>query len=128
LPRYFDAIDGSYQVSKTVRSLVIFGQHDLSQRPPFTHIDLALCRNVLIYFAPEVQKHVLDLLACSLHDGGYLMLGKAETTTPPAQFFTPAPARLNVYRRHGQRLPMPFSHIPPPHHLRAMELRARQCR
>ena len=62
--------------------MVVFGQHDLGQRAPFPRIDLALCRNVLIYFTRELQKRALQLFAFSLREGGYLALGKAESATP----------------------------------------------
>ena len=44
-------------------------------------MDLVLSRNVLIYFTTELQRRTLQLFAYSLRDGGYLVLGKAET--PP---------------------------------------------
>src|SRR5262245_38220417 len=53
---YFSEADGEYTIRKRVRALTVFGQHDLGQRAPFPRIDLALCRNVLIYFTPELQK------------------------------------------------------------------------
>ncbi len=71
-----------YEVTPHLRSLVVFGQHDLGQRAPFPRIDLVLCRNVLMYFTPELQKHTLQLFAFALRDGGYLALGKAETSKP----------------------------------------------
>jgi two-component system CheB/CheR fusion protein len=104
LARYFKPADGSYEVTKQLRSLVVFGQHDLGQRAPFPRIDLALCRNVLIYFAPELQKRTLQLFAFSLRDGGYLVLGKAETVTPLAAMFALEQLRLKVYRRVGERV------------------------
>src|SRR5215216_3330632 len=80
--RYFSRSDGEYEVTKRVRSLLIFGQHDLGQRAPFPRLDLALCRNVLIYFTTELQRRALQLFAFSLRDGAYLVLGKAESTSP----------------------------------------------
>jgi two-component system CheB/CheR fusion protein len=107
--RYFHRIDGDYEVQKRIRNLVVFGQHDLGQRAPFPRIDLVLCRNVLIYFSMELQKRVLQLFAYSLRDQGYLILGKAETTSPLAEFFNPVQASLKIYRRQGERFPIPLS-------------------
>jgi two-component system CheB/CheR fusion protein len=104
LTRYFDRVDGEYVVQKRVRALVIFGEHDLAQRAPFPRVDLVLCRNVLIYFTLELQKRVLQLFAYSLRDGGYLVLGKAETTSPLPEFFMPVQPSLKIYRRYGERL------------------------
>jgi two-component system, chemotaxis family, CheB/CheR fusion protein len=102
--RFFDRVDGEYVVQKRVRALVIFGEHDLAQRAPFPRIDLVLCRNVLIYFTLELQKRVLQLFAYSLRDNGYLVLGKAETTSPLPEFFMPVQPALKIYRRYGERL------------------------
>lgn len=102
--RFFDRVDGEYVVQKRVRALVIFGEHDLAQRAPFPRIDLVLCRNVLIYFTLELQKRVLQLFAYSLRDHGYLVLGKAETTSPLPEFFMPVQPSLKIYRRYGERL------------------------
>ena len=90
-----------------MRGLVIFGEHDLGQRAPFPHIDLVLCRNVLIYFTAELQKRALQLFAFSLHEGGYLMLGTAETTASLPDYFTPAQPHLKVFRRQGSRALVP---------------------
>ena len=90
--RYFAPVDDGWAVSKQVRGLVIFGEHDLGQRAPFPHIDLVLCRNVLIYFTSELQKRALQLFAFSLHDGAYLVLGTAETTMPLPESLRPSSA------------------------------------
>ncbi|HWE61870.1 MAG TPA: CheR family methyltransferase, partial [Chloroflexota bacterium] len=105
--RYLVAAEGTYIVAKQVRSLLVFGEHDLGQRPPFPHIDLCLCRNVLIYFTPELQRRALEAFAFALRDGGYLALGKAETTSPLPGYYTPVDQGLRLYRRHGDRVVLP---------------------
>jgi two-component system, chemotaxis family, CheB/CheR fusion protein len=109
--QYFLPLNGGYEVSKRVRSLVIFGEHDLGQRAPFPHIDLCLCRNVLIYFTPQLQERALQLFAFGLRDGGYLVLGKSETPGPLAEFFVPAHPQLKIYRRQGDRMLIPAARI-----------------
>jgi two-component system CheB/CheR fusion protein len=103
LARYFTQLDGGYEVRKLVRRTVVFGQHDLGQRAPFPRIDLVLCRNVLIYFTPELQRRALQLFAFSLRRGGHLVLGKSETTSPLPEYFAVGEPRLKIYRRHGER-------------------------
>jgi len=105
--RYFTHVDGECEVSRRIRSLIIFGDHDLAQRAPFPAIDLILCRNVLMYFDSELQKRALHLFAFSLRDAGYLILGKAETLSPLPEFFLPDHHRLRIYRRHGDRTLIP---------------------
>jgi two-component system CheB/CheR fusion protein len=109
--RHFTKVPDGYEVKKRIRAITVFGQHDLGQRAPFPRVDLALCRNVLIYFTTELQKRALQLFAFSLRDGGFLVLGKAETTTPLAEYFVLANPRLKIYRRQGERVLIPPTRI-----------------
>lgn len=119
IARHFTRLDGAYEISKRVRSLVLFAQHDLGQRAAFPRIDLVLCRNVLIYFTPELQRRALQLFAFALREGGVLVLGKSETTQPLPELFTVVQPRLKVFHRHGERIVTPTGRLgggsgPPP--------------
>ncbi len=103
--RFFERADHGYRISKTLRQMVIFGQQDLSRSAPFPRIDLVLCRNVLIYFTPELQEYVLNQFAFSLSPGGYLFLGKAETVRPTQSFYELINKRWKVYRCKEGALP-----------------------
>lgn len=105
--RYFTRSDGGYEVKKQVRSLVVFGEHNLAERAPFPRIDMVLCRNVLIYFTKDLQQRALQLFAFALREGGYLVLGKTETVSPASDFFTPTVPALKIYRRQGKARPTP---------------------
>ena len=109
--RHFTPVDGAFEVRKQVRSLVVFGEHDLGNRAPFPRIDLVLCRNVLIYFTPELQRRALQLFAFSLRQGGYLALGKAETVSPLPEFFSVEQPRLKIFRRAGAPAPIPVGRV-----------------
>ena len=87
IERYFVQMGDQFEVGKPIRNMTVFGAHDLGQRAPFPRIDLCTCRNVLIYFTRELQTRALQLFAFSLRDGGFLVLGKAESTTPLAEYF-----------------------------------------
>ncbi len=102
---FFERVDHGYRLSKTLRQMVIFGQQDLSRSAPFPRIDLVLCRNVLIYFTPELQEYVLNQFAFSLYPGGYLLLGKAETVRPLQTFYELVNKHWKVYRCTGNALP-----------------------
>ncbi len=107
LERYFIPIGDSYEVSKVVRNMTVFGQHDLAQRAPFPRTDLCMCRNVLIYFTKELQGRALQLFAFSLREGGYLILGKSESTTPLKDSFKAVDSSLKIYQRQGGRVLIP---------------------
>src|SRR5262245_28170124 len=111
LDRDFTEHNGDYEVKKALRSLLVFGEHDLGQRAPFPRIDLVLCRNVLIYFTAALQRRALQLFAFSLRPGGYLVVGKSETVSPLAEYFAIDQPRLKVFRRVGDRALIPPSRI-----------------
>ena len=96
--RYFEAADGGVRIAKPVRQMVIFGQQDLTRAAPFPRIDLVVCRNLLIYFKPDLQQQILDSFAYSLARNGYLFLGKAEVARPSKAIFELADKRWKVYR------------------------------
>ncbi len=77
--RFFDLVNGKYQIKSGVRDLCIFARHNLAEDPPFSRMDLISCRNVLIYLEPVLQKRILALFRYALRDGGFLLLGKSET-------------------------------------------------
>ena len=117
LDRYFVRAGEAFEVNKRIRNMTVFGQHDLGQRAPFPRIDLCLCRNVLIYFTKDLQNRALQLFAFSLRDGGYLIVGKAESTGSFSQYFRAVDSALKIYQRTGERnlippAPLKDSHAP----------------
>jgi two-component system CheB/CheR fusion protein len=107
--RYFVHTDSGYEIGKRLRSLVVFGEHDLGERAPFPRIDLVLCRNVLIYFTPPMQRAALETFAYSLRPEGRLVLGPSETVAALAAPFAQEHARFCVYRRQpGAHLILPI--------------------
>jgi two-component system, chemotaxis family, CheB/CheR fusion protein len=107
IDRYFIKEDHNFQIGKRVRSMIVFGQHDLAQRAPFPRVDLVVCRNVLIYFTTELQRRTLQLFAYSLKEGGYLILGNSESTSPLSEYFSLENKKHKIYQRQGERFLMP---------------------
>ncbi len=107
--RYFTRSDGGFEVAKSLRSLMIFGEHDLGARSPFPRIDLILCRNVLIYFSPTMQRVALETFGFSLRDGGRLVLGPSETVAAMPAPYAEEDARLRIYRRVAGLPPLPLA-------------------
>jgi two-component system CheB/CheR fusion protein len=111
--RYFVKSDGGYEVAKSLRSLMIFGEHDLAARAPFPRIDLILCRNVLIYFNQAMQRAALETFGLSLRDQGRLVLGPSETVAAMPEPFAEDHARLRIYRRLPGLTPAPLARTNP---------------
>ncbi len=78
LARFFTKSGDAYTVTRALRDLCIFTEHDLVKAPPFSRMDIVSCRNLLIYLEPDLQRRVVELLHYALRTGGYLLLGKAE--------------------------------------------------
>lgn len=102
LAKYFVKRDDSYQISRSVREMVVFAQHNLIKDPPFTNIDLVSCRNILIYLQPNLQRKVLDGFNFSLIHNGVLFLGTSETTGDAADYFELSDPKFKIYRSKGK--------------------------
>src|SRR6185369_7074988 len=79
LKTFFTRCDGRWQVSKVLREMVVFAHHSLIKDPPFSRLDLLVCRNFLIYLNPDMQKRLVALFHQALKPGGFLFLGSAES-------------------------------------------------
>jgi two-component system CheB/CheR fusion protein len=99
LARFFVDSDGGFRIAPDIRELVVFAQQDLTTDPPFTRIDLITCRNLLIYFEPELQRRILPLFHHALQPGGVLVLGTAESCSAAPDLFEPVVGRARIMRR-----------------------------
>jgi two-component system CheB/CheR fusion protein len=78
LRRFFMKVEGGYRISKSIRDMCIFAQHNLLSDPPFSQMDLICCRNLLIYLEPILQNKLISLFHYASRPEGYLMLGTSE--------------------------------------------------
>ncbi len=97
LDRYFEKFGANYSFRKDLRRTVIFGQHDLVNAAPISHIDVLACRNTLMYLNSETQARVLARLHFALEDGGVLLLGKAEMLLSHSNLFTPLDLKRRIF-------------------------------
>ena len=98
LRRFFTREGEHYRARQEVRDIVLFAVHDLLKDPPFSHVDLISCRNVLIYLDRELQEQVCSTFHYSLDPGGYLFLGASETADNPPGLFRPVDRTARIYR------------------------------
>ena len=99
LSKYFVKVDRGYQIVKEIRDMVIFAQQNMIKDPPFTKIDIMICRNLLIYLTPEIQKKLIPLFHYSLNSGGFLFLGSAESVGDFTNIFKPLDVKSRLYQR-----------------------------
>jgi chemotaxis protein methyltransferase CheR len=76
---YYHAGYGSVSIERSLKSNIVFANHNLVTDAVFSEVHLILCRNVLIYFGKDLQERVFSLFCESLSCGGFLCLGESET-------------------------------------------------
>ncbi len=99
LSRYFIKKDSEYHISRRVRDLVVFSKQNVLKDAPFSRMDLASCRNLLIYLQPASQKKVLRILHYALNPSGYLLLGSSETVGDAPELFSLADRKSKIYSK-----------------------------
>jgi len=99
LQRFFVKVEGGYEISKSIRQMCIFAKQNLIADPPFSHLDLISCRNLLIYLKPSLQKQVFPLFHYSLKPTGFLLLGTAESTGEFSNLFALVDKKQKIYRK-----------------------------
>lgn len=99
IDRYFEKHVDYYQISPTLRRLVVFSQHNLLRDPPFTRMDIVSCRNVLIYFLEEAQRKTLALFHFALSVNGVLFLGPSESLGHIEDEFETLDRRWNIFKK-----------------------------
>lgn len=96
---YFIQKLDKYELIKPIRSLVLFSRHDLVSNPPFLKLDLLSCRNLLIYFGANLQKHIIPVFHYALNPNGYLFLGKSETVGQFSDLFATLDGKSKIFQR-----------------------------
>ncbi len=113
LGAYFTSSDDglSVTVNKEIRQQVVFARQDLLRDPPFSRMDLIMCRNLLIYLEPDAQEKCIALFHYALKKGGYLFLGNAESPGRNSPLFAAlAHKKCRIYQRSdSKRARMPLS-------------------
>lgn len=102
---FFTRCQDRWQVAKELREMVLFATHSVIKDPPFSRLDLLVCRNFLIYLTPDMQKRLMSLFHLVLKPGGFLFLGSSETVGTNSELFTPLDMKWKIYQRldNGRR-------------------------
>jgi two-component system CheB/CheR fusion protein len=101
LRRFFTKAESGYRVSKTIRDMCIFAQHNVLNDPPFSRMDLICCRNLLIYLEPVLQNKVISLFHYALRPNGFLVLGNSEGLGATTGLFAVEDRTQKIFLRKG---------------------------
>ncbi|HWW76563.1 MAG TPA: CheR family methyltransferase, partial [Pyrinomonadaceae bacterium] len=116
LRRFFTKTGDGYTVRRELRELVLFANHNLLKDPPFSHLDLISCRNLLIYLNRAGQEKAMNIFHFALNPGGYLFLGGAESAADYTDLFVTADKGGHIFqaRAAGRRFaPQLLTAAPP---------------
>jgi two-component system, chemotaxis family, CheB/CheR fusion protein len=105
LARWFDRVPAGWRVNPGLRDLCVFSEHNLIAHPPFIHMDLISCRNVLIYFKPEQQRQLMQTFHYALNPGGLMLLGRSEAVAGEQQLFQSLDAEQRLFVRGVDKTP-----------------------
>lgn len=76
---YYTSDNTDAHFDKNLSRTMLFAKHNLATDQAFNEFHLILCRNVLIYFNPQLTNKALRVFNNSLTSGGYLLLGDKES-------------------------------------------------
>ncbi len=97
--QFFKSVDnGRMQVSPEVRRMVTFKSLNLlGSYSALGRFDIVFCRNVLIYFSPEVKQKILQQIAGLLQPEGVLFLGASESISTSATYYNMVKCHPGLY-------------------------------
>lgn len=96
---YFDPLEGNkLKVKPELKILTAFKPINLlASYTALGQFDIIFCRNVLIYFSPEVKKQILQKIAACLQEDGILFLGASESISDLSDEFVMVRSSLGLY-------------------------------
>ena len=109
--RFFTRVEGGWQIHPRMREIITFSIHNVASDPPFSHIDLICCRNVLIYFNAALQERVLPMFHYALNPGGFLVLGRSEMVGKGKDLFVLFNKKNRIFTKTGVSLRHYYDHV-----------------
>lgn len=100
LQKFFIRKNDNYVINKDIRKMIVFAPQNVFQDPPFGKLDMIVCRNVMIYFQPVLQKNLFSIFNSALKNGGFLFLGKSETSGEFSEVFIPICPLEKIYKHN----------------------------
>jgi two-component system CheB/CheR fusion protein len=113
LRRFFNREPDGYRIKRELRESMLFAVHNVIKDPPFSHLDLISCRNLLIYLNRTAQTRVLEVMHFALNPSGYLFLGSSEYIEGAYDLFSTLDKDHHIYQSRpvNPRTALPFSEV-----------------
>lgn len=108
LRRFFVKEHRGWRVRRELREMVLFAVHDVLKDSPFSRLELACCRNLLIYLDRPAQQRVLETFHFALQPEGLLFLGSSESVDDGSPMFSVLDKKHRLYlHRSTPRVALP---------------------
>ena len=104
---YFICHENHCEVSKQLKDIILFSKHNILENPPFSKIDLIVCRNLLIYFSAPLQEKAFKIFHYASAKKGYLFLGKSESIGHADALFKKKYDKENIFVKKPVSLATP---------------------
>ncbi|UCJ06269.1 hypothetical protein KTO58_21735 [Chitinophaga pendula] len=98
LRRFFNKEGEGYRIRREIREMILFASHNFLKDPPFSHLDIVSCRNVLIYLNHTAQERVMETFHFALRPGGYLFLGLSESAESASDLYNTFNREFHVFQ------------------------------
>ncbi|MBT1706086.1 CheR family methyltransferase [Chryseosolibacter indicus] len=123
LRRFFTREGEDYRIKREIREMVMFANHNFIKDPPFSHLDMVSCRNVLIYLNSTAQERVMETFHFALKPGGFLFLGSSESADGASDLYAVFNRENHIFQKRqitaARTYPVPDSvpsfPLQPPH-------------
>jgi chemotaxis protein methyltransferase CheR len=79
LKKYFDQVEGGYQVHADIRSTIRFDYHNLKNDSGLRNMDIVFCRNVITYFDEAARANVIGHVWNAMAAKSFLFIGNSES-------------------------------------------------
>jgi two-component system, chemotaxis family, CheB/CheR fusion protein len=105
--QWFVKEDDYYCPVKNIRETCVFSTHSVVKDPPFSKLDLIVCRNLLIYLNTALQERVLRTFHYALRSNGVLFLGTSESIARQTNLYATIDKKHRIYRRRETATALP---------------------
>jgi two-component system CheB/CheR fusion protein len=95
---FFNKEGDQYRVRREIREMILFANHNFIKDPPFSHLDLVSCRNVMIYLNHVAQDRAMETFHFALNPGGFLFIGTSESVDGASDLYANFNRDAHIYQ------------------------------
>lgn len=106
LKKYFTEQENGFRINTEIRKMIIFSAHNVLSDPPFSRLNLIICRNLFIYLKTPIQQEMLYRFYFALNNGGYLFMGSSESIGEMNESFEVISRKWKIYRQKEEVRPV----------------------